>query len=81
MMISFSVPYYCAESSAVQSLECTNHNGPDPLYLVDETKTLANENKIDNTINLSGDRVFILQGSLDNVVDPGKKTNRDVDTM
>ena len=63
--------YYCAEGSVAQAVPCMQNNGTDPWYLADETRRFEDEGVIDPVSGMSQDRVFLLHGELDNVVDPG----------
>ena len=67
-----TVPYFCAEARALRVDPCIeNPSSIDPAHLAAETQRKANGGWIDPTSNLGDARVFIFQGTLDAVIDPG----------
>lgn len=64
-------PYSCAEGMLGQAFQCINH--PETINvdrLVDLTKNLAVQKKIDSLVNLKDRYVFILNGTKDQIVYP-----------
>ena len=64
-------PYSCAEGMLGQAFQCINH--PETINverLVDLTKDLAKQKKIDPLENLKNSYVFILNGTKDQIVYP-----------
>ncbi len=75
--VTWSVPYYCAENSAVQATRCMEN--PDDTNMADllaYTQSFVTSGDIDATSNINNDRVFLFAGTLDTVVDPGRHITR-----
>jgi poly(3-hydroxybutyrate) depolymerase len=65
-------PYYCAEGSIVNATgRCMTHAGGIPVnHLVNLTRNWATSGQIDPVSALTGSRVYLFSGTLDNTVRP-----------
>ena len=52
---------------------CMEDRGYDVSDLIQSTEGFASDDEIDPTLNLAGHKVFVYHGTLDSVVDPGRR--------